>query len=67
MNSRKGLPYKYFASKYNYIIRPLAKIKNLPLGKDPVVSESGELRISINQLNAYYKHIMRFYAYFSHF
>ncbi|GAL95485.1 hypothetical protein N44_04340 [Microcystis aeruginosa NIES-44] len=32
-----------------------------------VRTESGELRMSINQLNALFKNFMQFYAYFSHF
>ena len=34
---------------------------------EPVVSESGELRMSINQLNALFGYFMQFYAYFSDF
>jgi hypothetical protein len=50
-------------------MRPLAKIKNLPLGEESVVSSrsSGELRMNINQLNALFRDFMQFYAYFSHF
>ena len=50
-------------------IRPLAKIKNLPLGEESGASsqESGELRMSINQLNALFRDFRQFYVYFSHF
>ncbi|GBF52843.1 hypothetical protein N0824_03456 [Microcystis sp. 0824] len=31
------------------------------------IQESGELRMSINQLNALFRAFMQFYVYFSHF
>jgi hypothetical protein len=41
----------------SFFNRPLAKIKNLPLGEEQGASSrsSGELRMSINQLNALFR------------
>ncbi|TRU89042.1 MAG: hypothetical protein EWV54_09245 [Microcystis novacekii Mn_MB_F_20050700_S1D] len=49
--------------------RPLAKIKNFPLGEKSGASsqESGELIMRINQLNALFRYFMQFYGFFSHF
>jgi hypothetical protein len=49
--------------------RPLAKIKNLPLSEESGASSrsSGELKMSINQLNALFRDFRQFYAYFCHF